>query len=179
MWTVGHFYFVDLAFGPATGCLLAALATDRPEFLVRFLDTRPVRSLGSFSYSLYLVHAPIVVAVWTKIVAPNVRPGVPMLLTTLAIGVPLSVIAARLFASVFELPFTKHRTWPELKAAILARLSPSREPAPALTPAQRYADQLPAAVGDGALLTAQVHPVHGGPGSHPLLAGEVGGPNPQ
>ena len=61
--------------GPAIGCLLAAVVTDRPRPLVRLLDTRPLRSLGSFSYSLYLTHAPIVIAVSYGIVAGRVPPA--------------------------------------------------------------------------------------------------------
>ncbi|MBN6054687.1 acyltransferase, partial [Nonomuraea sp. RK-328] len=60
--TVANFFWVDLALAPAAGLFLAAVATGRPRPLVRVLDSRPLRSLGSFSYSLYLVHAPIVVA---------------------------------------------------------------------------------------------------------------------
>jgi peptidoglycan/LPS O-acetylase OafA/YrhL len=73
-WEARHFW-VDLAIGPAVALLLAAVATRRPVPLVRLLDTRPVRSLGSFSYSLYLIHAPIVVMISSKLVGPHVAPG--------------------------------------------------------------------------------------------------------
>src|SRR6202042_40122 len=68
VWTLDHIYWVDLSLGPAIGCLLAALATGRPAGLLRVLDTRPLRRLGSFSYSLYLTHAPIVAIVCERIV---------------------------------------------------------------------------------------------------------------
>src|SRR5438128_2485589 len=70
VWTTSNFIWVDLAAGPATALLLVAVATRQPAPLVRFLDTRPIRSLGSFSYSLYLTHAPIVVVVSTFVVGP-------------------------------------------------------------------------------------------------------------
>ncbi len=60
VWTVTNLFWIDLAVGPAIALLLAAVATRRPAPLVWLLGTRPVRSLGTFSYSLYLVHAPIV-----------------------------------------------------------------------------------------------------------------------
>jgi peptidoglycan/LPS O-acetylase OafA/YrhL len=171
VWTVENFFWVDLTLGPAFGALLAAIALGGPKPLIRLLDTPPVKSLGSFSYSLYLIHAPIVVVVYTKLVAPRVAPGVPRFLAMLVVAAPLAILGARLFASVFELPFTRHRTWPELKAAILARVS-------VLTgrSAGRQAGELAAAVRDGALLSAQVHPVHGGPGPDPLVAGEANRP---
>ncbi|HEY1094562.1 MAG: acyltransferase [Hamadaea sp.] len=120
-WTVEHFFWVDVSFGPATAMLLAAVAVRRPRPLVRFLDTPPVRGLGSFSYSLYLIHAPIVVAVADQVVDPHIAPGVPSFLVTLAVAAPLSVLSAWIFASVFEIPFQRHRGWQELKAAYSGR----------------------------------------------------------
>jgi peptidoglycan/LPS O-acetylase OafA/YrhL len=122
VWTVGHYLWVDLAVTPAVVLLLAAIATGRPGRLVSFLDTRPMRSLGGFSYSLYLVHAPIIIAVSTLVVAPRVMPGVAAFLVTLAVGVPLALIFARMFAAVFDLPFQRYKSWPALRAAILARI---------------------------------------------------------
>jgi peptidoglycan/LPS O-acetylase OafA/YrhL len=168
VWTVEHFFWVDLAFGPAFGALLAAIALGGPKRLVWLLDTPPVKSLGSFSYSLYLIHAPILVIVYHTLVAPRIDAGVPRFLTMLVVGGPLAILGARLFASVFELPFTRHRTWPELKAAIQARVSVLRGRSTGGQP-----DELAAPVGDGTLLPAQVHPVHGGPGPDPLVAGEA------
>jgi peptidoglycan/LPS O-acetylase OafA/YrhL len=110
VWTLDHLFWVDLALGPAVACLLAGLATGRPAILLRALDTHPVRHLGTSSYSLYLTHAPIVVLVYEKIVAGRVAQGVPAFLVTLAIALPLTIGFARLFASVFEKPFLRHRT---------------------------------------------------------------------
>jgi peptidoglycan/LPS O-acetylase OafA/YrhL len=122
-WTVTHYFWVDLAVGPAVGLLLTGVATGHPAALVRMLDTRPLRSLGSFSYSLYLTHAPIVVVLSQMIVAPRVSPGVPAFLATLALALPVTVVVAWLFAGVFELPFQRYRSWPALRVAMQARLS--------------------------------------------------------
>jgi peptidoglycan/LPS O-acetylase OafA/YrhL len=111
VWTVNNTFWVDLAIGPAIGCLLAAVVTDKPATLVRTLDSRPLRSLGSFSYSLYLTHSPIVVVIYHELVAGRVRQGVPSFLLSLAITIPATLIFAYLFAAVFELPFQRHRSW--------------------------------------------------------------------
>jgi peptidoglycan/LPS O-acetylase OafA/YrhL len=111
VWTLNNSFWVDLALGPAIGCLLAAVVTDKPAALVRILDSRPLRSLGLFSYSLYLTHAPIVVVIHHGLVAGRVDQGVPSLLVSLALVVPATLIFARLFAAVFELPFQRHRGW--------------------------------------------------------------------
>src|SRR3954471_7091743 len=105
VWTLGHLLWVDLALGPAVVCLLAGLATGHPAPLLRLLDARPLRTLGSWSYSLYLTHAPIVILVYTTIVAGRVRQGVPAFVVSLALALPLTIAFARVFASVFETPF--------------------------------------------------------------------------
>ncbi|HEY7077070.1 MAG TPA: acyltransferase [Solirubrobacteraceae bacterium] len=104
VWTLDHLLWVDLALGPAVACLLAGLATGRPAPLLRLLDARPLRRLGASSYSLYLTHAPIVVVVYDRIVAGRVHQGVPAFVVTVAVAVPLTVVFARLFASIFERP---------------------------------------------------------------------------
>jgi peptidoglycan/LPS O-acetylase OafA/YrhL len=112
VWTLDHVYWVDLTLGPAIACLLAALVTGRPARLVRILDTRPMRGLGLSSYSLYLTHGPIVIVVYEKVVAGRVGHGGPSFLLALAVIVPLTVLFARGFAAVFEIPFQRHRGWP-------------------------------------------------------------------
>ncbi|MEV6040254.1 acyltransferase family protein [Nonomuraea sp. NPDC051941] len=121
VWVVANFFWVDLAVGPAAGLLLTGVATGKPVWLVRLLDTRPLRRLGSFSYSLYLIHSPLVVMINRLVVAPHVPPGMPTFLLTLALAVPVSVGTAWLFASVFELPFQRHRSWRGLRDAVRAR----------------------------------------------------------
>jgi peptidoglycan/LPS O-acetylase OafA/YrhL len=111
VWSLNHLFWVDLALGPAIACLLAGLATGHPVPLLRLLDARPIRKLGLCSYSLYLTHAPIVVLVYEKIVAGRVPQGVPAFLVTLALALPLTIVFARLFASVFETPFLHRHGW--------------------------------------------------------------------
>ncbi|MEU8173297.1 acyltransferase [Microbispora hainanensis] len=136
VWTVGHYFWVDLALGPAVGLFLASLAAGRPAPLVAFLGTRPLRTLGSFSYSLYLTHAPLVVALYELVVAPHVAKGVPAFLTTVALAVPACVALAWGFAVVFELPFQRHRSRGALLAAIAGRLRPPRRTTVAAPPCE-------------------------------------------
>jgi peptidoglycan/LPS O-acetylase OafA/YrhL len=110
VWTLDHLFWVDLALGPAVACLLIGLATGHPAQLLRLLDARPIRNLGSSSYSLYLTHAPIVIVVYETIVAGRVRQGVPAFVVSLALAVPLTLVFARVFASVFETPFRRQRS---------------------------------------------------------------------
>ena len=121
VWTVGHYYWIDLAIGPAMALSLAAVASGQPAALVRVLTSGPLRQLGMFSYSLYLIHLPIVLVISRQVVGPRVPSGVPAFLVTVALAVPASVLAARLFAAGFEIPFLRYRSWPDLAAAVRAR----------------------------------------------------------
>ncbi|MEV0185549.1 acyltransferase [Streptomyces sp. NPDC050625] len=117
VWTVDHYFWVDLAVVPAMTMLLAAVATGRPAFLTRLLATRPIRTLGNFSYSLYLIHLPIVMLVVRKLAPHVVSPGLPTFCFTLLLAAPASVLGAWLFAEVFELPFKRNRSWKAMRAA--------------------------------------------------------------
>jgi peptidoglycan/LPS O-acetylase OafA/YrhL len=122
VWSNANLFWLDLAWAPAIGCCLTAVATSRPRFVVRFLDSRLPRSLGSCSYSLYLTHEPIVVAVSFGLVRGRVASGTPMFLVLVSILLPMTVCFARMFAAVFELPFQRHRGWIPLRQAMSARL---------------------------------------------------------
>ena len=121
-WSNLNLFWLDLAWAPAIGCFLAAVATSRPQPVVRFLDSRLPRSLGSCSYSLYLTHLPIVIAVSYGLVRGKVAAGSTTFFVLAAILLPVTVCFARIFAAVFEIPFQKHRGWIPLRQAISARL---------------------------------------------------------
>lgn len=79
--------------GAVTGCLLVALAGDRSRWLRHALSWRPLTWIGSFSYSLYLLHAPLLQLIWQYVMRPL---GMPLhdgyaLLALLALGIPASV----------------------------------------------------------------------------------------
>src|SRR4051794_15172938 len=112
VWSLDNLLWVDLALGPAVACLIVCLATGHAARLLRLLDARPIRNLGLSSYSLYLTHGPIVVLVYGKVVAGRVRQGVPAFVVSLALALPLTVLLARLFASVFETPFQRRANAP-------------------------------------------------------------------
>jgi len=130
-WSSLNLFWLDLAWAPAVGCFLVAVATSRPRPVVRFLDSRLPRSLGSCSYSLYLTHMPIVIAVSYGLVLGRVARGAPTFFVLAAILLPVTVCFARLFAAVFELPFQRHRGWTPLRQSMSARLPRRRRTAPA------------------------------------------------
>ncbi|HEX6931995.1 MAG TPA: acyltransferase [Streptosporangiaceae bacterium] len=120
-WSYLNLFWLDLAWAPAIGCFLAAIATSRPRPVIRFLDSHLPRSLGACSYSLYLTHLPIVIAVSYGLMLGRVSSGTPAFLVLVAILLPLTVCFALLFAAVFEIPFQRHRGWKALRGAVSAR----------------------------------------------------------
>jgi peptidoglycan/LPS O-acetylase OafA/YrhL len=130
-WSNLNLFWLDLAWAPAVGCFLAAVATSRPRPVVRFLDSLLPRSLGSCSYSLYLTHMPIVIAVSYGLVLGRVATGTPTFFVLAAILLPVTVCFARLFAAVFEIPFQRYRGWIALRQAMSVRLSRLRRTGPA------------------------------------------------
>jgi len=111
VWTLAprHLLWVDVALGPAIACLLIGLAMGRPASLVRALDSRPIRGLGLCSFSLYLLHEPVVVVLYSRIVGPRYHHGPIAFLVLVALAVPLTIAVAWLFASLFERPFLRPR----------------------------------------------------------------------
>lgn len=110
----------DILVGAATACLLVACtrsltrrqetATDqRPErghgpLALRLMESRPAVWLGTFSYSLYLVHAPVLALCQSALRPEHLAPtlGLCVMLTA---GVPLALLASYLFHQAFEKPF--------------------------------------------------------------------------
>ena len=146
-WTVNHYFWIDLAIAPAMTMLIAAVATGQPARLVRLLTARPLRMLGDASYSLYLIHLPIVLVVIRRVAPHVVAPGLPTFCFTLLVGLPISVLAAWLFSRIFELPFKRNRSWKSLLAQSRPRTTVPEEqnqpPVPEATPSRGKSPSAP------------------------------------
>lgn len=118
---IGNYFWLDLLAAFPVAALLVGLAQGRPSWLIRVLDSAPLRFLGKCSYSLYLVHVPIVAVVSHLLVRAWLPAGTPAFLLTAVLAVPLAVLFARGFAAVFELPFQRHRSAAALLAAIRSK----------------------------------------------------------
>ncbi|MEW1832378.1 acyltransferase [Streptomyces sp. NPDC088196] len=140
VWTVRHYFWIDLAIAPAMTMLIAAVATGQPAWLVRLLTARPLQRLGDSSYSLYLIHLPIVLVVIRRVAPHFVAPGLHTFCFTLLVGLPVSVLTAWLFSRIFELPFKRNRSWKSLTAQLRPNTTVPEEqnqpPVPEATPSR-------------------------------------------
>ena len=122
-WTGHHFFWIDLAITPGLTMLIVGVATGSAPLVTRVLASRPLAGLGRISYSLYLIHLPILTVLAKKVAPHFAERGPHTYVFVVVVGLPLSLLAAWLFAAVFELPFQRHRSWRALLGAV------PREPA--------------------------------------------------
>ncbi|HEY8980778.1 MAG TPA: acyltransferase [Streptomyces sp.] len=121
VWAIVHYFWIDLSIAPTMTLLVASIVTGRPKFLVRVLTMHPIRSLGNISYSLYLIHLPIVMIVIRRI-APNfVSSDLPKFWFSITLSLPASLLGAIIFAKIFEIPFKRNRSWRSTIKAIHSR----------------------------------------------------------
>ena len=101
-------YLLDLLTAlAAVGLLLAAARPAGRNPVRAALEWRPLVWIGGFSYSVYLIHAPLVQLIWQY----GLRPlgfglgALPTYLALIVVGVPLIVAASWLFWYGCERPF--------------------------------------------------------------------------
>lgn len=111
VWALGQtkeLVWLDTLGGVAIAALLAAGVLAPKAMLPRLLGAKPLFWLGSFSYSLYLMHHPVMQVVFVY------RPdwaSTPTRQTAylLAVGLPVILAACYAFFWVFERPFLRSR----------------------------------------------------------------------
>ncbi len=101
-----RFAFLDTLCALATvGLLLAAGQPGAGDRVRHALGSVRLVWIGTFSYSLYLTHAPILHLVWTAVVGRTLAREDAQFLALLLLGAPVSVAGAYLFFLAFERPF--------------------------------------------------------------------------
>ena len=119
-----HQPLVDILAGISAVCLLIYSSAKHPRNIVRhLLDRKLLVTIGTFAYSVYLVHAPLIQLVWLYGVRPLHLSTSAGFIVLAVVGAPLVIGCAYLFFVGFEKPFlTKHKrsnkTLPVNEAAI-------------------------------------------------------------
>jgi len=99
-----HLGIMDIAVGTAAAFVILACRDEDSRF-ARALAWRPLVFLGGFSYSLYLVHAPLLQLVWQYDLGPLDLGPSPTFLLLALVGVPVILVASYIFFLAFERPF--------------------------------------------------------------------------
>ncbi len=104
-------WVLDLILGAAVTCLVVgctAHLTDRSDepapLTLRLIGARPAVAVGIFSYSLYLMHAPVIALLNDLLVALGLG-GRTLLAAMLTLGLPVSLALTYAFHLVFERRF--------------------------------------------------------------------------
>jgi peptidoglycan/LPS O-acetylase OafA/YrhL len=129
---VASYFWVDLLFGLATAALLCALCAGGVAWIRRPLQSRAGLRLGLFSYSIYLMHAPVLGVLDLYAVRRLGLPPVAHFAALLALALPAVLAVCWGFHLLFEAPFLRYRDMRALRAMPLPRLRPRRRERPAL-----------------------------------------------
>lgn len=101
----------DVLFATGYFGLILLIATSRGSLGTLF-DLQILAGVGLFSYSLYLIHVPVIDLVWVgldRLMSPRLQSPAAARWLSLA-AVPISVIAAYVFYRLFERPFFHVKT---------------------------------------------------------------------
>jgi peptidoglycan/LPS O-acetylase OafA/YrhL len=108
-WMVARFFYVDLVFGLFVACALYLLFTGGAVAPRRLLTSRKMLRLGLFSYSIYLIHAPIIALLNKYVIGSLGISALAKFGLLLVVAVPLVLLLSYAFHLLFEAPFLRHR----------------------------------------------------------------------
>jgi len=138
VWIVNQYFWVDLVFGVGIACLIAIMYLGGGARARRLFSSRPARKLGLFSYSIYLVHGPLVALLDLDVLRPMHLAPLATFGILLAVGLPVILVLCYGFHLVFEAPFLHRRDLDALRTLpIVERFTMRRTvgvAAPAATP---------------------------------------------
>jgi peptidoglycan/LPS O-acetylase OafA/YrhL len=129
-WVVANFFWMDLLFGIGVAGALTLMHAGGAAPARRLLASRTAIFLGLFSYSIYLIHDPILSVLSHYAFGPLGLPPLAMFAVTLAIGFPLILALCYGFHLLFEAPFLRHRDFGSIRATSIGRFlrPPRRSP---------------------------------------------------
>jgi peptidoglycan/LPS O-acetylase OafA/YrhL len=114
----GRFHYLDLPIGIMACALLVDSSRWQPSALTRFFSIRPLVFIGTFSYSLYLVHAPVLQLLWLYVLHPLGLDLSVMFALLMTAGLAIVLGVAYLFFRAFEAPFLGTRARVPAPAAL-------------------------------------------------------------
>ena len=116
-----RFHWLDVPVGIMTTAALVAAAGAGSNLLAVVFSWPPLVALGAFSYSFYLIHAPLLQLLWQYVLVPLHLSREAMLIFLLTVGFALVSLMSYGFFRLFEAPFMRAP-----KAAAGVKAKPAR-----------------------------------------------------
>lgn len=120
-----NYFLIDIPAAFITATAFVGFA-ESPSRFARLLASRPLRFLGQFSYSLYLLHGIFVGLVFTYWIWPPFNDPMVSYVVAASMISGASLVASYLFFLAFERPFLTIRSWSALRFWIAQLFPPSR-----------------------------------------------------
>ncbi len=99
--------FTDFFVGLTSCCLLLFITLRKQSYISRFLSLKPLVAIGTFSYSLYLIHFPALQLFWQAFPAKLAMTKAEAFVTDCTVGLAWMTLLAWVFYYLFERPFTR------------------------------------------------------------------------
>lgn len=101
-----RFHLLDVPVGIMSTALLVALS-QRGSLIARTFEAKPLVFIGTFSYSLYLIHAPLLQVMWQYALVPLGFERNAQFSLLMTVGLGLVLAASYGFFLLFEAPFLR------------------------------------------------------------------------
>jgi len=124
LFMVINFFWVVLLCGIGVASMLALMYAGRVNPARRFFGSRGLVFLGLFSYSIYLIHDPIVSMLSAYVFGPMALSPLATFALSLVLGLPLVLAFCYGFHLMFEAPFLRQRHLSAIKTMPLVRFWP-------------------------------------------------------
>lgn len=102
-----RFHWLDVPVGIMTTATLAAASRPGSNVLANVFSWPPLVAMGTFSYSFYLIHAPLLQLLWQYVLVPLHLSLEAMLASLLSLGFIVVALVSYGFFRLFEAPFMR------------------------------------------------------------------------
>jgi peptidoglycan/LPS O-acetylase OafA/YrhL len=102
-----RFHVLDFPVGVLGACILVMSSRARSGVLARALSWKPLVAVGTFSYSLYLIHAPMLQLLWQYVLRPASLEPAAMFGFLMTAGLLIVLLASYVFYLGLEKPFMR------------------------------------------------------------------------
>jgi len=117
-------YKSDCAIGACSLATLVHLGRADGHFVKSVISSRFLVYIGKFSYSIYLIHAPLLQVLSQYAFASLKQKPLAMLMALTVLGIPIIIVLSYAFACAFEFPFVGSRKSSQVRSNSASGISP-------------------------------------------------------